>query len=473
MVEATVHPREDEAGQWRDLRALDDDNLWADPWYHRRLLASLAREGFEDAAIDLVRRVLCERRCSDYSEFCIEARDLARSESSEALQMIERVIAHWQACREYNLSVYNPTSVADYKTRYWPNNAKLLATRWDHYVDIYEADIFSETHRFIDRSTAVVSAGSCFAQNISRQLQHWGYNYLIEMGKSKEHFTDPRDYQTDSATCGNIYNVISMRQMVERAFLEWEPQQFLISKKTKKLDPFRAVLDFEDYDTYVARQTEFKYALNRALTKCDAFILTLGMTEAWIFADTGEATSTGPRRAEPTLVRHKNISVAETLAELERIHVLFAKHNPKAKIIATVSPVPLNATFKTEEHVVVANCLSKSTLRVALDEFAKRHPENVFYFPAYEIVVSCTRDPWEVDMRHVSNAAVDRVMQQFQKMFLVDQAPLPTIQVATIPEFIAMKRNYPLKVVREHLVWPLKRALGIEGRSFRSMFRRG
>jgi hypothetical protein len=60
-----------------------------------------------------------------------------------------------------------------------------------------------------------------------------------------------------------------------------------------------------------------------------------------------------------------------------------------------------------------------------------RHPGTTYYFPAYEAVMYGTRDAWEDDRRHVSPAAVARVMQLFQKVFLVDQAPLPLAAHAT------------------------------------------
>ena len=60
------------------------------------------------------------------------------------------------------------------------------------------------------------------------------------------------------------------------------------------------------------------------------------------------------------------------------------RYNPACKLLMTVSPVNLWATFRTDLDVISASCNSKSTLRAVADEFASRH-ENVFYFPAYEM----------------------------------------------------------------------------------------
>jgi GSCFA family len=55
---------------------------------------------------------------------------------------------------------------------------------------------------------------------------------------------------------------------------------------------------------------------------------------------------------------------------------------------------------------------------VAAEIFANNHPNEVFYFPSYEAVMFGTASPWEVDMRHVSSEAVERVMHLFSEMFL-------------------------------------------------------
>ena len=57
---------------------------------------------------------------------------------------------------------------------------------------------------------------------------------------------------------------------------------------------------------------------------------------------------------------------------LERIHALMARHNPGCRLLITVSPVNLWATFRRDLDVVSASCNSKSTLRAAADEFAAR-----------------------------------------------------------------------------------------------------
>ena len=202
---------------------------------------------------------------------------------------------------------------------------------------------------------------------------------------------------------------------------------------------------------------------------CEVFILTLGNTEVWTFSDTGEPLSVTPRnKCDVSLMKLKNQTVEDVLADLEDFYKIFKKHNPKVKIIATVSPVPLNATFNKDKHVVVANSLSKSTLRVALEYFCNKHKEDVFYFPALEIITYGCKTPWKSDMRHVSNESIAKVMKAFQWAFMEDQSKMTSIWEETDVQ-LNTKRNYILRYFRKFLVHPLKKVLGIQGKPFRNL----
>jgi hypothetical protein len=59
--------------------------------------------------------------------------------------------------------------------------------------------------------------------------------------------------------------------------------------------------------------------------------------------------------------------------------------NDRCSIIVTLSPVPLTATFEYHS-AVVADTVSKSTLRVAIDELLRRKYDKVYYWPSFEVV---------------------------------------------------------------------------------------
>jgi hypothetical protein len=116
----------------------------------------------------------------------------------------------------------------------------------------------------------------------------------------------------------------------------------------------------------------------------------------------------------------------ENLDNLERIHAIMARHNPDCKILLTVSPVNLWATFRQDSDVISASCNSKSTLRAVADEFTGRHA-NVFYFPAFEMATiyqplnGLTYFSEGRENFHVNKPTVKFIMRHFFKFFAPEE----------------------------------------------------
>src|SRR5690606_23136879 len=94
--------------------------------------------------------------------------------------------------------------------------------------------------------------------------------------------------------------------------------------------------------------------------------------------------------------------------------------NPDARVILTVSPVPLAATAEPR-HVLESTTLSKSVLRVAAD-MVQRRQEGVSYFPSYEIITGAfSRGTYyDTDLRSVLPEGVEHVMRTFFRAYLPD-----------------------------------------------------
>ena len=93
--------------------------------------------------------------------------------------------------------------------------------------------------------------------------------------------------------------------------------------------------------------------------------------------------------------------------------ILLRDVNPNARVIVTVSPVPLIATAENR-HVLVSTTYSKSALRVACEEITRKY-EFVEYFPSYEIITgSFNRGSYFADdLRSVTEDGVSHVMRLF------------------------------------------------------------
>ena len=417
------------------LKLASAGEAWNTPWMLPTLLAGLRREGLSESASQWIEALLDHARDLDHLIYVVAAQP-SGTDRDAALAALERL----REIARFNEQRYRRLDAEDERVTAWPNNQRTKIADPDFYFDIHEDLPYRYAHRFITRETPIGSAGSCFALRIAHQLQAWNYNYVIEEDDLPPDVPleqlSRTAFRMAPARCGTLFNIPSMRQMVERGFGVWEPEKLLVRDGGRFLDPFRSIkANYTDEAGYLADFARHTEAIRRALLKCDVFILTLGLTEAWRFAHSGDFTSIAPHKVEPSLVRAHELTVAENVAELERLLAVYKRFKPNIKLIISVSPVPLAKTFSVRQHVVAANALSKATLRVAADEFCRAHPDEAFYFPSYEVVMYGTDEPWESDMRHVSGKAVARVMFLFRKMFLADQdSHLPLLTYDEVAE---------------------------------------
>lgn len=148
----------------------------------------------------------------------------------------------------------------------------------------------------------------------------------------------------------------------------------------------------------------------------DVFIFTLGLTEVWLSSEDGTAFPTAPGviagDIENNPVKFSNLNVTEVCEDMSRFWQLLKGVNSTARMILTVSPVPLIATA-SGNHVLPATMYSKSVLRAAAGEMAKK--EDISYFPSYEIINSAQGRGYyfDPDLRTVNERGVRYVMSHF------------------------------------------------------------
>lgn len=326
------------------------------------------------------------------------------------------------ARRDANRRAYSPAGRIKPSAVFWPNpdnsdDPRSLRTELP----------FVRSIPVIDRSTPIVSMGSCFAMEIAHVLQQEGFNYVVKEGNKavdgtywlKDREDDP--YSASSAAWGILFNCPSFLQVIEKAFGYRRPAKILWTNlsngKLVYCDPFREELEFPSVEAFEANYQRHIDATRAALMEARVLIITLGLNEVWYFKPDGSVFSRSPWRTAPSLVEHKVLTVQENVRDLQSMLDILRAHNPDVKLIVTLSPIPLHATFLADtSHIVEANAHSKAVLRVAADEFVRANSE-VYYFPSFELITTCLLNPWDSDERHVTAEAVDRVMDMFKKMF--------------------------------------------------------
>jgi hypothetical protein len=254
----------------------------------------------------------------------------------------------------------------------------------------------------VGRQTRIATIGSCFANRLVHVLEERGFAVAIHPG-------------------GLWYNTGSIAQELEHLFgditLRDEPRWQ--ADDGMWIHPFKDYHErFRTLDELEAWSEAIDDEARRMFESAEVVVVTLGLTEVWYSTATGRPLIHIP---PPDLFKHgagtfRPTHFEENRANLERIYETIAQHT-QARLIVTVSPVPLYATFR-DMDVRVANAISKSTLRAAVADLICSHPD-VLYFHSYEIASSLNQPQllFEPDGRHVRPAAVELIIAEFLKMF--------------------------------------------------------
>ncbi|MDZ4095330.1 MAG: GSCFA domain-containing protein [Paracoccaceae bacterium] len=276
----------------------------------------------------------------------------------------------------------------------------------------------------IAKTDKIITAGSCFAQHISRAMQGSGYAWMDYEPAPNYLLHDQRqllNYGVYSFRTSNIYTVRALRQWIDWALRG----EAAIAEKSwpdngRFLDPFRPAIErggFESEAELIASRETTLRAIKAAITDASVFVFTLGLTESWRNRKTGETYAMCPGtiggRFDASLHEFVNSDYAEILADAEWVLASLRRVNPQLRVLLTVSPVPLTATA-SGDHVLPATIYSKSVLRAVAGKLAGSHA-HVDYFPSYEIVSAFPYRGafFEANQRSVAHTGVAHVMRQF------------------------------------------------------------
>lgn len=308
----------------------------------------------------------------------------------------------------------------------------------------------------------VMTAGSCFAQHIARYLRHSGFNAMLTESAhpmiSAEHAA-AFNYGTFTARYGNIYVARQLVQLFLRAYGRFTPAEDIWDAGGGRfIDPFRPQIQPDgfasrrEYD--LDRQQHFA-AVRRGFETLDVFVFTLGLTEGWVSRQDGAVFPLCPGVAggnfDPARHVFHNFSVEEITADLRDFIGLLRGVNPAARVILTVSPVPLIATA-SGRHVLTATTWSKSVLRVAAGMVEAALPQ-VCYFPSYEVILGPQAgNGWLAeDLRSVREEGVAQVMRLFFRHF-TDADPATRTDPAAadpVPDRASAEMTRVIRVVCE------------------------
>ncbi|MBT9385624.1 GSCFA domain-containing protein [Pseudooceanicola sp. CBS1P-1] len=252
----------------------------------------------------------------------------------------------------------------------------------------------------------VFTIGSCFARNVEKALLAHGLSVPTAA------FTAPEEEAPGQPNrLLNQYNPGTMLQCLEdlevplgaRALYEAGPGMVLdalLATGGRPVARARAL----------ARRQEIRTLYARGLSVCSTVVVTLGLVEAWFDRADGLYLNEAPGRAvlnaHPGRFVFRQLGPAECRSLLDALLARLLERD--RRVLLTVSPVPLQATFAGGD-AICRNAYSKAVLRVVAEEAARDHPR-VDYFPSYEMVTSAGLTAYGEDQVHVRPRVVDQVI---------------------------------------------------------------
>jgi tetratricopeptide (TPR) repeat protein len=245
--------------------------------------------------------------------------------------------------------------------------------------------------KFIGKTTKFFTMGSCFARNLAKSLIDSGY---------PSHHMEISEYINTT--------------FANRVFVDWLGD---------------ADIDAEIRDRIVEllpRGWSKDNAL-QIIKNSDVFILTLGVAPAFFDRTTGDFVLPRPSALNSRVLAEKYLfrttTVKENVDNVLYLIEFIRSISPGMKIVVTVSPVPLLASFEYES-AVQADCLSKSTMRLVAHEVVNNsNLSNILYWPSFEVfrwAGSNASDYYAADdgaAWHVSEDKVAGTVRAFVEMF--------------------------------------------------------
>ena len=249
----------------------------------------------------------------------------------------------------------------------------------------------------------VLLVGSCFTEHIGNGLGEMKFDVL----------QNPNGILFDPASvCASLIACIENKPLTEKDF-------FYLNEVWNSW-AHHSRYSHIDLTTAIREANASQDAAHEFLKKAEWIIITLGSSFSyWLRQDQvpegvykGGASGLQPvancHRAPSGWFTKHLMEIGETITLLDTCYYRLKILNPDIKILFTVSPV------RHLRDGVVENNRSKARLIEAVHHMTGKF-DNLFYFPAYELVIDVLRDYrfYDTDFAHPNYAATSFVLEKF------------------------------------------------------------
>jgi len=281
-----------------------------------------------------------------------------------------------------------------------------------------QVDVMSNPRFLLGRTDRIATMGSCFSQHLGRFLHTNGYQYFF---LESDGAGDPPIF---SCRYGNVYTARHALQLLQRSRSPEVDTGEIWERNGRYFDAYRPLTQPEGYaspeDVLRDRAAHLR-AVRTLFRETDVLMFTLGLTETWTHRESGTVYPSAPGviagEYDPTVHSFHNFRPEEISRDLSALLTALREENPGIRVILTVSPVSIAATYE-ERHVWTSTTYTKAALRVAADAAVHDH-DFVDYLPTYEAIMAPTYRYrfLSADNRTIEPAGVRHAMRLFAAYF--------------------------------------------------------
>ncbi len=284
---------------------------------------------------------------------------------------------------------------------------------------IIKADISDPGYR-ISHSDCLFLIGSCFTSNVGKELENLKFSVLHN-------------------PTGILFDPFSVSDHIKDAVMLKQYTQEDLILQDEIWHSFNHHTDFSSVSRDEALE-KINLAVIKSgemIRKAGVLFITLGSAYYYRTSQTGDRVANCHRFPASTFTKHL-AEISEITEELKGAIEAVRTLNPGIRVVFTVSPV---------RHIregVVNNNRSKARLLESVHYLCDKMP-NLYYFPAYELVIDVLRDYrfYDVDMVHPNYSATSYVFEKFQEVFFSHETKEICKEIREVMTAFRHRPNFP------------------------------
>lgn len=247
----------------------------------------------------------------------------------------------------------------------------------------------------ISHQSKILLLGSCFSENMGAKLLEHKFDVHVN-------------------PFGIMYNPFSIHRGINRLLdkIAFTKGEFILHNDLYHSFMHHGSFSGASLDEAVSAVNDKFISASQQLENADVLLITFGTSYIFRWKETDEVVSNCHKIPADKFIRQR-LTIEEITVKWTELLQRILYVNPGIKIVFTVSPI---RHFKDGAH---ENQLSKAILHLSVDKLMSKFSENLFYFPAYEIVIDQLRDYrfYTDDMLHPSTLTQNYIWRRFSDTF--------------------------------------------------------